>query len=201
VDLAVLISGRGSNLGAILGAVREKRLAARIRVVVSNRAGAAGLEIARAAGVPTALLPHAGFPDRTSYDAALVDLLRSHGVDSIALAGFDRLVTGVLLDAFKGRVLNVHPALLPAFPGLHAQRQALDYGARLTGVTVHFVDEQMDHGPIVAQAAVPVLDDDTEESLAARILAEEHRLYPVALQKLALGELEIAGRRVIGGVP
>jgi phosphoribosylglycinamide formyltransferase-1 len=201
VDLGILISGRGSNLGAILRAIQAKRLDARARVVVSNRPGAAGLEIAQASDVPTAVLPHGGHPDRASYDRALVDLLRQHRVDTIALAGFDRLVSGVLLGAFAGRVVNVHPALLPAFPGLHAQRQALEYGARVTGVTVHFVDEQMDHGPIIAQAAVAVLDDDTEETLSARILAEEHRLYPLALQKLARSELRIEGRRVIGGLP
>jgi len=201
VDLGILISGRGSNLGAILTAVRERRLDARVRVVVSNRAGVAGLALADEVGVATRVLAHRAYPDRESYDAALVDVLREHGVDAVALAGFDRLVTPVFLRAFPGRVVNVHPALLPSFPGLHAQRQALEYGARITGVTVHFVDEQMDHGPIIAQAAVPVLDDDDEETLARRILAEEHRLYPLALQRLARGELRLSGRRVMGGLP
>lgn len=201
MELAILISGRGSNLGAILRAVRDQRLDARIRVVASNRPTAGGLDLAREAGIPTAVLEHGAYPDREAYDAALVALLREHGVDTIALAGFDRLVTGVFLRAFAGRVLNVHPALLPSFKGLHAQRQALEYGARIAGVTVHFVDEQMDHGPIIAQAAVPVLDDDTEQTLAERILAEEHRIYPLALQRLARGELRVVGRRVIGGLP
>ncbi|HEY8515669.1 MAG TPA: phosphoribosylglycinamide formyltransferase [Candidatus Binatia bacterium] len=200
MDLGILISGRGSNLGAILGAVREQRLTARVRIVISNRAGAGGLDIAREHGVPTAVLSHRDYADRESYDAALVETLRAHDVDTVALAGFDRLVTSVLLRAFPGRVVNIHPALLPAFPGLHAQRQALEYGVRITGVTVHFVDEQMDHGPIIAQAAVPVFDDDTEQTLSERILREEHRLYPLALQRLAKGELRLEGRRVIGGL-
>jgi len=201
VELAILISGRGSNLGAILRAVQDQRLDARVQVVVSNRPSAGGLDLAREAGVATAVLEHGAFPGREEYDAALVALLRERGVDTVALAGFDRLVSGVFLRAFPGRVLNVHPALLPAFKGLHAQRQALDYGARIAGVTVHFVDEQMDHGPIIAQATVPVLDDDTEQSLSERLLAEEHRIYPLALQRLARGELRLAGRRVIGGLP
>jgi len=182
-------------------AVRDKRLDARVRVVVSNRPAAAGLELARQADVPTAVLAHGTYADRASYDTALVALLQEHHVDTVALAGFDRLVTEVFLRAFAGRVINIHPALLPAFPGLHAQRQAFVHGARIAGVTVHFVDEQMDHGPIIAQAAVPVLDDDTEETLTQRLLAEEHRLYPLALQRLARGELRIEGRRVIGGLP
>jgi phosphoribosylglycinamide formyltransferase-1 len=201
VDLGILISGRGSNLGALLTAIRDQRLDARVRVVVSNRATAAGLEIAATNDVATAVLPHGDFPDRARYDEALVALLREHRVDTVALAGFDRLLSAAFLRAFAGRVVNVHPALLPSFPGLHAQRQALDYGVRIAGVTVHFVDEQADHGPIIAQAAVPVLDGDTEDSLSQRLLAEEHRLYPLALQKLAHDELRTEGRRVIGGLP
>ena len=201
MQLAILISGRGSNLGAILRAVRDRRLDAHVRIVVSNRPSAGGLVLAREADVATAVLEHGAYPDRETYDAALVALLRDRGVDTVALAGFDRLVTGVFLRAFPGRVLNVHPALLPAFKGLHAQRQALEYGARIAGVTVQFVDEEMDHGPIIAQAAVPVLDDDTEQTLAERMLAEEHRIYPLALQRLARGELRVVGRRVIGGLP
>lgn len=201
MELAILISGRGSNLGAILRAVRDRQLDARVRLVLSNRPAAAGLDVARDAGVPTAVLEHGAYPDREAYDAALVAQLRAHGVDTVALAGFDRLVTGIFLRAFPGRVVNIHPALLPSFKGLHAQRQALEYGARIAGVTVHFVDEQMDHGPIIAQAVVPVLDDDTEQTLSERLLGEEHRIYPLALQRLARGELRVVGRRVIGGVP
>jgi phosphoribosylglycinamide formyltransferase-1 len=144
---------------------------------------------------------HSEHPSREAFDARVVEVLREASVSVVALAGFDRLVSRVLLDAFPGRVVNIHPALLPAFPGLHAQRQALDYGARITGATVHFVDEQMDHGPIIAQSSVPVRDDDDEASLSARILAEEHRLYPAALQLLATGGVRVAGRRVIGGLP
>ncbi len=201
MNLGILISGRGSNLEAILTAVAEHRLAAAPRVVVSNRRGALGLRHAAKYDVPTEVVPHADFARRESFDRAIVDVLRRHEVDTVALAGFDRLITRVLLEAFPGHVVNIHPALLPAFPGLHAQRQALDYGARVTGVTVHLVDEQMDHGPILAQAAVPVLDDDTEESLSSRILQQEHRIYPLALQRLADGGIHLEGRRVLGGVP
>ena len=199
MNLGVLISGRGSNLSAILGAVASGQLDAKVALVLSNRAGAAGLEHARGAAIPTLTLPHGDFPDRPSFEREIVRNMRDAEVDTIALAGFDRIVTATLLDAFPQRVLNIHPALLPSFTGLHGQRQALDYGCRLAGVTVHFVDEELDHGPIIAQAAVPVEDDDTEESLAARILAEEHRLYPAALQSLARGELRLEGRRVLGG--
>ena len=188
-------------MDAILAAISAGRLDARVPVVVSNREDAAGLRIAAERGIATALVHHRGFPSREAYDSELASLLLEHGVDSVALAGFDRLISARLLAAVPCRVLNVHPALLPSFPGLHAQRQALEYGARVTGATVHFVDEQMDHGPIIAQAAVPVLDDDTEETLSRRILAEEHRLYPLALQRLATGQLRLEGRRVIGGIP
>jgi len=201
LNLGVLISGRGSNLEAILKAVADRRLDGRVALVVSNRAAAAGLEIAARHGVPTQVLPHQGFPSRAAYDAALVDALRAREVDTVALAGFDRIVSGTLLAAFPGRVVNIHPALLPSFPGLHAQRQALEHGVRVSGATVHLVDEQVDHGPIIAQAIVPVLDTDTEETLSERILAEEHRIYPEALQRLASGRLQVVGRRVIGGLP
>jgi phosphoribosylglycinamide formyltransferase-1 len=201
MDLGILISGRGSNLEAILAAIGEGRLDARARLVLSNRPEAPGLEIARRYGVPTAVVAHARGLSRADFDAVVVERLRAAGVTTVALAGFDRIVSRVLLDAFPSGVLNIHPALLPAFPGLHAQRQALEYGVHVTGVTVHFVDEQMDHGPIIAQVAVPVLGDDDEEKLSARILAEEHRLYPLALQRLARGMVRINGRRVSGGQP
>ncbi|MFP6663803.1 MAG: phosphoribosylglycinamide formyltransferase [Deltaproteobacteria bacterium] len=199
MNLGVLISGRGSNLVAILDAAAQGLLQSKISLVVSNRAGAAGLERAAAVGVPTCTLPHGEFSSRLLFEEALVAALLAAKVDTIALAGFDRIVTATLLDAFPDRVVNIHPALLPAFPGLHAQKQALEHGARVSGATVHFVDEKMDHGPIIAQAVVAVADDDTEESLAARILAEEHRLYPAALQALAAGALRRHGRRVSGG--
>ena len=201
MDLGVLISGRGSNLEAILDAVAAGSLDARVRVVISNKAGAGGLEIARAAGVPTAVIPHGEHPDRASFDAAVVAALRQAGVACVVLAGFMRLVTPVLLDAFPYRVVNIHPSLLPAFPGVDAQAQALAYGARLTGCTVHLVDAGTDTGPVLAQAAVPVLDGDDRDALAARILVREHELLVRALGWLAQGLVEIepgaAGERPI----
>jgi len=195
--LGVLLSGSGTNLQALIDAIAAGRLDARIAVVVSNVPDAAGLDRARRHGLSAVALPHRDAPSREAYDGRLVDVLHAHGVSLVVLAGFMRLVTPVLLDAFAGRVVNVHPALLPAFPGLHAERQALEHGARITGVTVHFVDEETDHGPIVAQAAVPVFADDTETSLHARVQRQEHRLYPYAIQLIAEGRVRIEGRRVV----
>jgi phosphoribosylglycinamide formyltransferase-1 len=201
MDLGVLISGRGSNLEAILDAVAKGALDARVRVVISNKASAGGLEIARAAGVPTVVIPHGEHSDRASFDAAVVAALREAGVACVVLAGFMRLVTPVLLDAFPYRVVNIHPSLLPAFPGVDAQAQALAYGARITGCTVHLVDAGTDTGPVLAQAAVPVLDGDDRDTLAARILVREHELLVRALGWLAQGLVEIepaaAGTRPI----
>ena len=201
LDLGVLISGRGSNLEAILDAVAEGSLDARVRVVISNKAGAGGLAIARAAGVPTAVIPHGEHPDRASFDAALVAALREAGVACVVLAGFMRIVTPVLLEAFPYRVVNIHPSLLPAFPGVDAQAQALAYGARVTGCTVHLVDAGTDTGPVLAQAAVPVLEGDDRDTLAARILVREHELLVRALGWLSQGLVEIepaaAGKRPI----
>lgn len=201
LDLGVLISGRGSNLEAILDAVAKGSLDARVRVVISNKASAGGLEIARAAGVPTAVIPHGEHPDRESFDAAVVAALREAGVACVVLAGFMRIVTPVLLDAFPYRVVNIHPSLLPAFPGVDAQAQALAYGARITGCTVHLVDAGTDTGPVLAQAAVPVLEGDDRDALAARILVREHELLVRALGWLAQGLVEIepgaAGKRPI----
>lgn len=194
--LGVLISGRGSNLRAIVGAVERGALDATIARVVSNRPGAAGLAWCAERSLPTTVVDHRRFSDRTAFDRALVETLQEAAVDLVALAGFDRLVTGTLLRAFPEAVLNVHPALLPAFKGLHAQRQALEYGVRISGATVHFVDEDVDHGPIVLQGAVPVLPNDTEAELAARILEVEHHLYPLAIRLIAEGRLRIDGRRV-----
>jgi phosphoribosylglycinamide formyltransferase-1 len=179
--LGVLISGRGSNLQAILNAVRDGKLDARVGVVISNVVGAPGLDRARAAGVPVEVLSHRDFRSREEYDAALVDRLRAHGVDLVCLAGFMRLLSPVFVRAFPGRILNVHPSLLPSFPGLHAQRQALEHGVKVTGATVHLVDEELDHGPILVQRAVPVLEGDDEESLSARIREQEHQIYPEAI--------------------
>jgi phosphoribosylglycinamide formyltransferase-1 len=197
VNVAVLVSGSGTNLQAILDAEQAGALgAARVVVVVSNVAGVRALERANAAGKRTEVLSHKPYPSRQAFDEALVALLRKHDVELVALAGFMRLLTPAFLGAFPGRVVNIHPALLPAFPGVHAQKQALDYGARVTGCTVHFVDEGTDTGPIILQAAVPVLDGDDEAALTARILAEEHRLYPAALRALADGRVHVSGRRV-----
>ncbi|MDI1447338.1 phosphoribosylglycinamide formyltransferase [Polyangium sp. 6x1] len=191
LDLGVLISGRGSNLQAILDAIAAGTLDARVRLVISNRPGAPGLLRAQEAGVPTAVINHKDHADRASFDAALVDALRQGGASWVVLAGFMRIVTNVLLDAFPGRVVNVHPSLLPAFPGVSAQAQALAHGVRITGCTVHLVDPGTDTGPILAQAAVPVLPDDTEERLSARILAREHELLLHVLAAIAAGNLRV----------
>ncbi len=198
VPIAILISGRGSNMVSLVTAAQEGRLSADVRVVLSNRPDAPGLARASDLGIPTAVLDHRAFATREAFDAALADELERRGVRFVALAGFLRVLTPVFLRRFAGRVLNIHPALLPSFPGVHAQRQALEYGARVTGCTVHFVDEGVDTGPIVAQAAVRVRDDDTEETLAARILEQEHRLYPLALQAVLTGRARVVGRRVVG---
>lgn len=194
--LGVLASGRGSNLQAIIDAIEAGRCPARVAVAVSDRARARALERARAAGVKAVHLDPEAYPARETFDRVMADVLREHGVALVCLAGYMRLLSPGFVAAFRGRILNVHPALLPAFPGLHAQRQALAYGVRVTGATVHLVDEGVDTGPIVLQAAVPVHDDDTEETLAARILAEEHRLYPEAIRLFAEGRVRIEGRRV-----
>ena len=196
-SLGVLISGRGSNLQAIIDAIAARRLDATIAVVVSNRAGVQGLQRARQAGIDAVHLSPRDYSDRDAYDQALADLLRARGVQLVCLAGFMRLVGRPLLDAFPNRILNIHPSLLPAFPGLDAQRQALAHGVRVTGVTVHLVNAELDGGPIVLQAAVPVLEDDTFDTLEARILVEEHRLYPEAIGRLLDGGWSIEGRRLV----
>jgi phosphoribosylglycinamide formyltransferase 1 len=197
LPIGVLISGSGSNLQAIIDAVAKRELTARIQVVISNRADAYGLVRARQQGIPTAVFTHKEFSSREAFEAALIQCLQAHRVELVALAGFMRVLTPFFVHAFPQRIMNIHPALLPAFPGIQAQRQALQYGARVTGATVHFVDEEMDHGPIITQAAVPVYPDDTEEALSARILTQEHRLYPQAIQLFAEGRLEIRGRGVV----
>ncbi|MCU1278696.1 MAG: purN [bacterium] len=197
MKVGVLVSGSGTNLRAILDALGRGELGgARVVVVVSNVEGVRALERARAAGVATEVLPHKEYASRQAFDEALVAVLRRHGVELVALAGFMRLLTPAFLQAFHDRVLNIHPALLPAFPGVHAQKQALDYGARVTGCTVHFVDEGCDTGPIIAQAAVPIVDGDDVAALTARILVAEHRLYPAAIRAVADGHVQVDGRRV-----
>ena len=193
--VGVLISGRGTNLQALLDAAREGRLGGEVAVVISNVAGAPGLERARAAGVPTLVVDHRGRA-REDYDAELVGCLRERRVDLVCLAGFMRRLSPAFVQAFRERLLNVHPSLLPAFPGLEAQRQALEYGAKLSGATVHLVDEGLDSGPIVLQEAVGVREDDTVESLSARILEAEHRLYPRAVRLMLEGRCRVEGRRV-----
>jgi phosphoribosylglycinamide formyltransferase-1 len=195
--LGVLASGRGSNLQAIVDATRRPGYPARVAVVVSDRERAAALERAASAALPAVFLNPKDFADRAAYDAALVATLEDHGVGLVCLAGFMRILSPAFIRRFAGHILNVHPSLLPSFPGLRPQRQALEHGVRLAGATVHFVDEGVDTGPIVLQASVPVRPGDTEESLAARILVEEHRLYPAAIRLFAEGRLRIAGRQVV----
>lgn len=193
--LGILISGRGSNFEAISTAISQGRLEAEIAIVISNRAGAEGLEIARERGIPMRVIPSQGM-EREKYDALLIEELRTHGVELVCLAGFMRLLSAKFVQAFPMRVMNIHPSLLPAFPGLDAQKQALDYGVKIAGCTVHFVDEFLDAGPIVMQSAVPVLDGDTAGSLAARILAQEHATYWRAIQAVGEGRVVVEGRRV-----
>lgn len=195
--LGVLISGRGSNLQAILAAIDRRELDAEVAVVISNRSDAAGLAHAQNAGVSTEVVDHRGFQTRADYDAELVERLRRHQVGLVCLAGFMRILGPVFVQAFPHAILNVHPSLLPAFPGTDAQRQAVEYGVKIAGCTVHFVTEGLDEGPIVLQATVPVLPDDTRDLLAARILVEEHRLYPAAIARVLAGGWRIEGRRFL----
>lgn len=196
IALGVLVSGSGSNLQAIIDRVREGSLDADIRIVITNMPGAQGLERARHAGIPTACVRHADFPVREDFDRELVRLLRAAEVEFVALAGFMRILTTEFLTPFAGRVVNIHPSLLPACPGLNAQRQQAGHGVRLAGCTVHFVDKQMDHGPIIIQAAVPAFAGDDENTLGARILAMEHRIYPQALHWIAQDRVRVRDRQV-----
>jgi len=193
----VLASGRGSNLQALLDACAAPDFPARVVVVISDREHAPALERARAAGVEAVWVNPKDFTSRESFDLTLVRELEKRQVGLVCHAGFMRILSPAYVHAFAGRALNIHPSLLPAFPGLHAQRQALEHGVRVSGATVHFLEDGVDSGPIVLQAAVPVLPGDTEETLAARILVEEHRLYPAAVRLFAEGRLELVGRRVL----
>ena len=200
--LGVLISGRGSNLQAINDAIAQGRLDATIAVVISNRADAAGLERARAAGIETRVIDHrdkARYPTREDYDRALVAELKARGVGLVCLAGFMRLLSAEFSRAFPNAILNIHPSLLPAFAGLEAQHQAWEHGVKVSGATVHLVTPELDAGPIVLQRAVPVLDGDTPETLAARILVEEHQLYPEAIRVVLEGGWRLDGRRFVKG--
>ncbi|HET9550523.1 MAG TPA: phosphoribosylglycinamide formyltransferase [Candidatus Binatia bacterium] len=196
VPIGVLISGSGTNLQSIIDAIEAKKLDAKVEVVLSNKADAYGLARAQNHGIRTEVLDHKAFASREAYDQAVVDRLRARGVELVVLAGFMRLLSPVFVKAYSNRIMNIHPALLPSFPGLHVQKKALDHGVRFAGCTVHFVNEECDEGPIIIQAVVPVFPDDTEEQLAARILKQEHRIYPRAIQLYAEGRLHVVGRRV-----
>ena len=195
--IGALASGGGTNLQAIIDHCHDGKLDAEIVLVISNNPDAGALERARRAGIAVRCIDHRLFSGREAFDAALVQALREAEVDLVILAGFMRIITPVFVDAFPHRIMNIHPALLPAFPGLHVQRKALEYGVRFAGCTVHFVDTGTDTGPIIIQAVVPVHDDDSEETLSARILEQEHQIYPRAIQLFAEGRLRVEGRRVL----
>lgn len=195
--LGVLASGGGTNLQAIIDRCADGSLSAEIVLVLTNVPGAGALARADKAGLATCCLDHRSYPDRESFDRAVVATLQEAGVELVVLAGFMRIIGATFVAAFPQRIINIHPALLPAFPGLHVQKKALEYGARFAGCTVHFVDGGVDTGPIIVQAVVPVLDDDTEATLSARILVQEHRIYPQAIQLIAEGRVHLEGRRVI----
>lgn len=196
VRVGILISGRGSNMVALVEAMRSRGGAAEPALVLSNVPGAAGLAAAAQRGVPTAIVDHRKVKPRAVHEERVIELLREHRIDLVCLAGYMRLLSPLLVSAYRGRIMNIHPSLLPAFPGLHAQRQALARGVKVAGCSVHFVDEECDHGPIILQAAVPVHEDDDEELLAARILEQEHRIYPRAVELFCARRLRVEGRRV-----
>jgi phosphoribosylglycinamide formyltransferase 1 len=195
--IAILISGRGSNMLALMDAVETGSLSAQIALVISNRADAAGVELARQRGYQVMVLPHRGLT-RAEHENQLIAALQAESIELICLAGYMRLFSPVFLRAFPNRILNIHPSLLPAFPGVDAQQKAIDYGVKFSGCTVHFVDEECDSGPIILQAVVPVFDDDSAESLSARILVEEHKLYPRAVELVLNNQWQIIERRVVG---
>jgi len=195
--LGILISGRGSNMKSIVAACQAGEVPAEVVLVLSNKASAPGLEWAAERGLATAMVSHKDFTDREAHDRAVVDCLQEACVEWVCLAGYMRLLSGVFVDGYPNRILNIHPALLPAFPGLHGQRQAWKYGVKVSGCTVHLVDLELDHGPIVIQRVVPVLDDDNEERLAERILEQEHRAYPEALHRLLTRPWRLSDRRVV----
>jgi len=194
--VGILISGRGSNMVALVDAMQSGEVPADPVVVVSNIPEAAGLSTARQRGVATAVVDHKAVKPRRRHEERVIEILREKRVELVCLAGYMRLLSSHMVEAFRGKILNIHPSLLPAFPGLHAQKQALDHGVRVSGCTVHLVDEECDHGPILLQAAVPILDEDTEDSLAARILEQEHRIYPQAVALYFQRRLVVEGRRI-----
>ncbi len=196
-SIAVFISGSGSNLQSIIDAIHDRRVSARIAVVLSNEPDAYGLVRAQQHGIPTAVVNHRDYANRQEFEAAVLSVLGDFPVDLICLAGFMRLLTPGFLRRFPHRVINIHPALLPSFPGTHGQRDAFNYGVRFSGCTIHFVDDGVDTGPIIMQAVVPVLPDDDEERLKARILAQEHRIYPQVIQFFAEGRITVTGKKVV----
>ncbi|MCX5748949.1 MAG: phosphoribosylglycinamide formyltransferase [Candidatus Saganbacteria bacterium] len=196
INIVVLISGRGSNLQAIINGIETGKVDARISCVISNKPDAFGLERAKQHNIPSAVVNSKEFKDKGGYEKELLRVIDDYKPDLICLAGYMRIVGADIIKKYKGKIMNIHPALLPSFPGLHGQKQAIDYGAKVSGCSVHFVDEGCDTGPIILQAAVPVTDDDTEETLSERILAEEHKAYPKAIQLFAKRKLKIEGRKV-----
>jgi phosphoribosylglycinamide formyltransferase-1 len=197
LPIAVLISGSGTNLDAIIQAIDEKRLDARITVVISNNPDAYGLERAKAHDLSYRVIDHGDFSSREEFDGVLAEAVQESGAQAVILAGFMRILSSKFIASYSGKILNIHPAILPSFAGSNAQRQQADFGVRLAGCTVHFVDEKMDHGPIVIQAVIPVYPDDNGDTLSSRILEYEHRIYPQAIQWLAQGRLTIEGRKVV----
>jgi len=197
LKIGVLVSGSGSNLQSIIDKIEQGTLSAEISIVICNNPQAFALERCAKHKIPVQLISHKEFPDRIAFDMEMADILKRHGVQLVVMAGFMRVLSPEFLSQFPLKVINIHPALLPSFPGLHGQKQAFDYGVKFSGCTVHFADSGVDTGPIIIQAVVPVFDDDTEESMSARILKEEHRIYPQAIQLYAEGKLEVRGRKVI----
>jgi phosphoribosylglycinamide formyltransferase-1 len=195
--LGVLVSGSGSNLQSIIDNIKSGYIEAEIAVVLSDNKDAYGLSRARDNAIPVETVDFKSFAKRTDYDGHVVEILKSYDVDVVILAGYMKVVTKVFVDAFKNKIINIHPALLPSFPGLHVQKKAIEYGAKFSGCTVHFVDEGVDTGPIIVQAVVPILDDDTEESLAKRILSQEHKVFPLAIRLYVQNRLKIEARRVV----
>lgn len=196
LKIGVLVSGRGSNLQAIIDAIESGKLKAQVAVVISNVPGVAALDRAKKHGIKAVAVNDKDFQDKSSYEKEIIKQLEDNKAELVCLAGYMKLISPELVRHFKGRMMNIHPALLPAFPGLHVQRKALEHGVKYSGATVHFVDEGCDTGPIIIQAVVPVLDDDTEETLSARILEQEHKIYPEAIRLFSEGKLKIEGRRV-----
>ena len=196
INLGILVSGSGTNLQSIIDAINAERLSAKVKVVISNKPDVKAIERAKKYHIPSFIVQGSGFSSKEDYDTHIVEILKANSVDLVILAGFMRLLTPAFIRAFPMRIMNIHPALLPSFPGLNVQKKALEYGVKFSGCTVHFVDEAVDTGPIIIQAVVPAYDNDTEETLSKRILKEEHRIYPQAIQLFAEGKLEIKGRRV-----